>query len=68
LDLHGTLTLVPGTNQFNGAVTTPSMFPALNGNVTGRFYGPAADEIGGVFALTGATNPHALLGSFGGKR
>jgi len=66
LDLHGMLTLVPG-NQFNGAVTTRSASPALNGYVTGRFYGPAAEEIGGTFALTGR-NPEGLLGTFGGKR
>jgi len=35
--------------------------------VTGRFYGPTAQEIGGVFSLKG-TGPQTMLGGFGGKQ
>jgi hypothetical protein len=66
LDLTGTLTIAPGQNQFSGPVTAPGT-PALFGTATGRFYGPNAQEIGGVFSLIG-TGPQTMLGGFGGKR
>jgi hypothetical protein len=65
LDISGTLSYLPGTNQFSGPVTTANTF--LSGTATGRFYGPAAEEIGGVYALSG-TGPEAILSGFGGKR
>ena len=66
LDLTGNLTITPGSNQFTGAVTAPGT-PALSGTATGRFYGPTAQEIGGVFSLKG-TGPQTMLGGFGGKQ
>ena len=65
LDITTTTTLsyAPGTNQFSGAVTTSGM----NGTAVGRFYGPAAQEIGGTYRLTNGAI-EAMIGAFGGKR
>ena len=52
LNLSGNLSYAPGTNSFTGPVTTFSGL--LNGDSTGQFYGPAAQELGGVFFLEGA--------------
>jgi hypothetical protein len=62
LNLSGTLTYAAGTNQFTGGVSATG----LAGNATGRFFGPAAEEIGGLYNLTGAGG--TMSGAFGGKR
>lgn len=51
LDLTGTLTYQPGINTFTGPVT--SGVTGLVGTSTGQFYGPSAQELGGVFLLRG---------------
>jgi hypothetical protein len=68
LDLAGTLTILPGTNRFSGTVTTAGS--SLSGDATGQFYGPAAEEIGGVFTLlpTGGAGVETMNGGFGGRR
>jgi C-lobe and N-lobe beta barrels of Tf-binding protein B len=66
LNLTGNLSIASGSNQFSGSVTAPGT-PALAGTATGRFYGPTAQEIGGVFSLKG-TGPQTMLGGFGGKQ
>lgn len=53
LDLTGTLRYDPGVNRFEGAVTTVGTQP-LVGTSTGQFYGPSAQELGGVFLLRGS--------------
>jgi hypothetical protein len=68
-----TLAYSPVTNQFTGIVKAPGatgtiLSPTLTGTVTGRFYGPAAQEIGGVFFLKAGTGPETMLGGFGGKQ
>jgi hypothetical protein len=65
LDLTGTLTYAPGSSQFIGPVTSGN---GLSGNANGRFYGPAAQEIGGVYSLTGIDPLMRMLGAFGGRR
>jgi hypothetical protein len=65
LNMTGTLTYAPGSSQFTGPVTAPGV--SLSGTATGRFYGPAAEEIGGVYRLTG-TAPSSMIGAFGGRR
>lgn len=50
LNLSGTLTYLPGTNRFSGLVTSTG---GLAGESTGQFYGPSAQELGGVFFLKG---------------
>lgn len=70
LDLNGTLAYGPGSNQFTGSVSAPGV--SLTGSATGRFYGPAAEELGGTYRLP-PTNPSAdprstMFGGFGGRR
>jgi len=64
LNLSGTLPIFSGT-QFVVPVTTANS--QLSGTATGRFYGPAAQEIGGVYSLQG-TGTQSMGGAFGGKK
>lgn len=64
LDMFGTLRYVAATNKITGSVSTVS---GHTGTVTGQFYGPSAQEIGGTFSLTGG-RLGAYAGAFGGKR
>lgn len=67
LNFSGTnLPITPAANEFKGPVATGAPLN-LTGTATGRFYGPAAEEIGGVFSLTG-TGVQGLIGAFGGRR
>jgi transferrin binding protein len=65
LNLSGTLSYAQGVNSFSGGLTTAN--GALNGQGTGRFYGPSAQEVGGVYSLSGA-GVSRMIGGFGGKR
>jgi hypothetical protein len=65
LNLSGSLSYAPGVNAFSGTVQTQNTL--LGGQAGGRFYGPAAEEIGGVYSLQGA-GVSRMLGGFGGKR
>ena len=65
LNLSGSLSYAPGVNAFSGSVQTQNTL--LGGQAGGRFYGPAAEEIGGVYSLQGA-GVSRMLGGFGGKR
>lgn len=64
LNMSGTLSYAPGSNQFTGSVSTVG---GMTGSATGRFYGPSAEEIGGTFSATGA-GLQSYGGAFGGKR
>jgi hypothetical protein len=64
LDLRGNWSYAAGTSQFSGGVNTVN--GDLTGNASGRFFGPSAQEIGGVYGLSGGGA--SLLGGFGGKR
>jgi hypothetical protein len=66
LNLSGTFTYAAGTNLFSGPVATQNA--ALSGTGTGRFYGPAAQEIGGVYKLTAPSGVSSMVGAFGGAR
>jgi hypothetical protein len=68
LDLNGTLTYASNTNSFSGTVSNlgGGGIPATSGRASGQFYGPSAQEIGGVFALK--TGNAGYIGGFGGKR
>lgn len=67
-NLSGNLTYTAGTNQFSGTVTTANTgVTGLTGTAAGRFYGPNAEEIGGIYGLTGSGR-NAMIGGFGGKR
>lgn len=54
LNMTGNLSYSAGSNQFTGAVTATG----LSGTATGKFFGPAAQEIGGVFSLQGSAGNH----------
>lgn len=49
-DFNGTLSYAAGVNQFNGTISNSTS--GMAGTATGMFYGPAAEEIGGVFEIT----------------
>lgn len=65
LDLAGEFRYEPGRNAFSGLLETRNR--ALNGQGVGRFYGPAAEEIGGVYSLSGA-GLSRMIGGFGGRQ
>jgi heat shock protein HslJ len=65
LDLSGNLSYAAGANQFSGNVSTANN--ALSGTASGRFYGPNAQEIGGVYGLSGSSGQR-MMGAFGGKQ
>lgn len=71
LNITGALTYAAGTNRFSGPVSMgPPGTPTMTGEVTGLFYGPNAEEIGGTFFLSSPLSPRleSITGSFGGKR
>ena len=61
LDMSGTLA-ISGT-QFAGVVQTAG---GMTGQSTGQFYGPAAQDIGGTFPVSGG-GVQSLVGAYGGK-
>ena len=65
LNLTGTLSYAQGINAITGGVQTRD--GALSGQANGRFYGPGAEEIGGIYALQGS-GVARMIGGFGGKR
>ncbi|SFG63617.1 transferrin-binding protein-like solute binding protein [Neptunomonas qingdaonensis] len=65
LDMSGTLTYSPGVNSFSGAVTAPGL--GLSGLASGAFFGPNAEELGGVFDLKGAGVEY-YVGGFGASQ
>jgi hypothetical protein len=68
LTISGTLNYAPNINGFSGTLTTAS---GLSGNSTGQFYGPNAEELGGVFILQdpiNSTSPETYSGAYGAKR
>jgi hypothetical protein len=65
LAISGTLNYASGVNSFSGTVSTQN--PALSGSASGRFYGPAAEEMGGTYQLQGS-GVQRMIGGFGAKR
>jgi hypothetical protein len=65
LDLSGSLSWAAGVNNFSGRVRTRDN--NLDGNASGRFYGPAAQEIGGTYELVGGSVSR-MVGGFGGVK
>jgi hypothetical protein len=62
-NITGTLSYGAGSNSFTGNIATPS---GITGTATGAFFGPTAQEIGGVTKMQGGTVQ--AIGIFGGKR
>jgi hypothetical protein len=63
LNFSGNLAYGPNSNSVTGTLTTAS---GLTGPVNARFYGPHAQELGGVFNLTGAGQ--TFVGAFGAEQ
>jgi len=66
LNLGGTLTYSPATNTFTGTLTNAG--GTMSGSSTGRYYGPAAQELGGVLTVKSANTVETLTGAYGAKR
>ncbi len=64
LNMTGTLTYAPATNSFSGALNAAG---GMTGTSQGWFYGPSAEELGGVFSLAG-TGVETYTGSYGATR
>ena len=54
-------------NQFNANLQGTGQLEHLSGEMSGAFYGPAAEEVGGVITTT-STNNSVGIGWFGGSR
>jgi hypothetical protein len=63
LNLSGTLTYSAGSNNFTGTVNGTG----LTGSASGYFYGPAAEEAGGTFSLSGS-GVERYTGAFGASQ
>ncbi|UOO82712.1 transferrin-binding protein-like solute binding protein [Uruburuella testudinis] len=66
LNLSGSAAWDAGKNSFNGTVNTADQ--KLSGQMQGRFYGPKAEEVGGVFGVQNTDKTQSFIGGFGGKR
>jgi hypothetical protein len=65
--LSGTLTYQPQQNALAGTLTTAN--GQLTGPASGRFYGPTAGEVGGMFSLGPAVGgSDHMFGAFGAAR
>ena len=61
--MAGTLNYAAGSNAFSGNVSATG----LTGSSSGQFYGPNAEELGGVFSLEGA-GVETYIGGYGAKQ
>jgi hypothetical protein len=66
LNLSGTLSYAPGSASFGGQIASAG--GTLSGETDGRFYGPAAEELGGAFRLRAASGVETFTGGYGAKR
>jgi hypothetical protein len=66
LNLTGTLTYAPGSSSFSGTLTNAG--GTMSGASNGRFYGPTAQELGGVFMVKSPTTVETFVGAYGAKR
>jgi hypothetical protein len=72
LNLSGTLSYASGTNSFSGSVESAGSLisNSLTGSSSGQFYGPNAEELGGVFFVQDLSDPTSLesySGAYGAK-
>ena len=71
-DVQGELSFdatINGNRFTASSVTgTQDMAGYQSGSVRGAFFGPTAEEAGGVFDATDATNNRAMIGYFGGEK
>lgn len=62
LDMTNQLIYSGTANGFSGTLTTEG---GLSGDTTGQFYGPTAQELGGVFVLSSSTSVETYSGAYG---
>lgn len=72
LEIRGTLTYDAAKNTFSGPVASFGLAPRpLEGSSSGQFYGPGAQELGGLFTLqstdTTTAFPESYSGAYGAK-
>jgi phage baseplate assembly protein gpV len=65
LDLSGTLRYLPGSNTFAGELRNAG--GSMSGDSTGQFYGPLAEELGGVFTLKSPDSVETFAGAYGAE-
>lgn len=72
LNMSGTLSYDLGVNSFTGGVTAlgQDIGELMTGTAEGQFYGPNAEELGGVFKLTGTGEGsiESYSGAFGAQQ
>lgn len=61
--LSATMTYAAGSSRFSGTFRAGSF---MTGTGSGTFYGPAANELGGTFFISGSAGK--MVGGFGGKQ
>jgi hypothetical protein len=66
LNLSGTLNYASGSNTFSGTLTSAG--GTMSGTSNGQFYGPNAEELGGVFVVKSPTTVETFTGAYGAKR
>jgi hypothetical protein len=66
LNLSGTLNYASGSSAFSGILTSAG--GTMSGTSNGQFYGPKAEELGGVFVVKSATTVETFTGAYGAKR
>ena len=66
LNIRGTLTYSPAANRFSGTLSNAG--GTLSGSSRGQYYGPSAQELGGVFTLRSPTSIETFTGAYGAKR
>lgn len=66
LDLSGTLSYSAGSGRFSGALTSAG--GTMSGMSNGQFYGPNAEELGGVFVVKSPSTVETFTGAYGAKR
>ncbi|MDA1117071.1 MAG: hypothetical protein O2979_03510 [Proteobacteria bacterium] len=66
LDVSGTLTYSPGSSSFTGTLVNAG--GTMSGTSFGQFYGPAVQELGGMFVLHAPKGVEEFVGAYGAKR
>ncbi|WP_028469798.1 transferrin-binding protein-like solute binding protein [Neptunomonas japonica] len=67
LDIATTALTYTGANSFSGVVTATGAGAGLSGTANGAFYGPNAEEVGGVFTVKASSGIEFYTGSFGAQ-
>ena len=66
LNLNGTLSYEAGSSSFSGTLVNAA--GTMSGASKGKFYGPKAEELGGVFVVKSPSTVETFTGAYGAKR